>query len=112
MSDLYIGLMSGTSMDGIDAALVRFGSHALDILETHQHFYSESLGERLFAATRDSGIRSFNDVADLHRDVGSCFCDAARALMDKAHIDAAAVHAIGSNGQTVRHQPDAEDPFS
>ncbi len=112
MSDLYIGLMSGTSMDGIDAALVRFGSRTLDILETHQHFYPETLGERLFAATRDFSIRSFDDVADLHRDVGSCFCDAALALMDKATIDAAAVHAIGSHGQTVRHEPDADEPFS
>ena len=112
MNDLYIGLISGTSMDGIDAALVRFGDRSLDIIETHQHEYPQPLSERLFAAICDPAIHSTDDVADLHRDVGQCFCDAALALTRKASVDAKAVHAIGSHGQTVRHEPNAENPFS
>jgi anhydro-N-acetylmuramic acid kinase len=112
MSDLYIGLISGTSMDGIDAALVRFGDASLDILQTHAHEYPAPLRERLSAAIHDSSISKLADVASLHRDVGESFRDAAKTLLKNANVDAAAVTAIGSHGQTIRHEPNIESPFS
>jgi len=112
MSDLYIGLISGTSMDGIDAALVRFGDASLDILQTYAHEYPAPLRERLSAAIHDSSISKLADVASLHRDVGESFRDAANTLLENANIDSAAVTAIGSHGQTIRHEPDIECPFS
>ena len=112
MSDLYIGLMSGTSMDGIDAALVRFGDHSLELVETHKHDYPSSLREALLDAIHEPEIRSVDDVADLHKTVGECFRDAAVELLRKTGVDPTAVTAIGSHGQTVRHEPNADEPFS
>ncbi len=112
MTGLYIGLMSGTSMDGIDAALVRFGDASIEELTTHEHGYPDELREQLRSAITHPGLRSVDDVADLHRAVGECFRDAANALLARAGVDAAEVTAIGSHGQTVRHEPDAPDPFS
>ena len=112
MSDYYIGLISGTSMDGIDAALVDIREAAVDVLQTYEHDYPARLRRRLAAAIRDPGNRTVDDVADLHHDVGVCFRDAARALLAKSGVGAAAVAAIGSHGQTVRHEPDADPPFS
>ncbi len=112
MPDLYIGLISGTSMDGIDAALVRFGDASIESLVTHEHAYPAELRQRLLNATREPGIRTAADVADLHRDVGRSFRDAARALLAEAGVDPADVAAIGSHGQTIRHEPNAADPFS
>jgi anhydro-N-acetylmuramic acid kinase len=112
MSDLYIGLMSGTSMDGIDATLVRFGDASLEVLETHEHTYPALLRERLAEAIRLSSARSLTDIESLHRNVGLCFRDAAMSLLEKANVDQSSVMAIGSHGQTIRHEPNAPEPYS
>lgn len=112
MSKLYIGLMSGTSMDGIDAALVRFADSSLDILQTLQQDYPADLRQRLLVSRADAGLRDCDDVPDLHHDVGVCFRDAAKALLALANIDPSAIAAIGSHGQTLRHEPESAEPFS
>ena len=112
MSDLYIGLMSGTSMDGVAAALVRFGDRSLDVIATHQHDYPGPLRHALVAARSLPNLRRSEQVPDLHRLVGECFRDAALALLASAGVDAASVRAIGSHGQTLRHAPDAAEPYS
>ena len=48
---LFIGLISGTSMDGIDAALVNLGDHSCEVIAVHAHPYPEKLGNELRAAT-------------------------------------------------------------
>jgi anhydro-N-acetylmuramic acid kinase len=104
--------MSGTSMDGIDAALVRFSDSGLDILQTLQQDYPEDLRRRLILSRSDTSLRACDDVPDLHREVGICFRDAAIELLALAKTDASAITAIGSHGQTLRHEPDASEPFS
>jgi len=112
MNDVYIGLMSGTSMDGIDAALVRFGAADMEVLGTLAHPYAPSLRAQLIAARQDAGLRVPSDVPELDRAVGECFRDAANALLDATGIDPATVTGIGSHGQTLRHQPGGDRPFS
>jgi anhydro-N-acetylmuramic acid kinase len=112
MSDLYIGLMSGTSMDGIDAAIVRFGNTGMDLLATRSMPYPARLREQLLAARQDAGLRTAAEVPELDRAVGECFRDAARAVLAAAGVDAARIAAIGSHGQTLRHEPGREDPFT
>jgi len=112
MGDIYIGLISGTSMDGIDAALVNFEDSSLDVLQTHEHDYPAELRQRLSAAKLDATIRTHDDVKDLHRQVGECFRDAANALLADSGIDRLTVAAIGSHGQTIRHEPNINSPYS
>ena len=112
MGDYYIGLISGTSMDGIDAALVDLGEASVDVLQTHSHDYPAALRQELGAAALEAANRTFDDVAALHHDVGVCFRNAALMLLRQSGVDASAVVAIGSHGQTVRHEPDATEPYS
>ena len=86
MGDLYIGLISGTSMDGVDAALVRFGDRSLELLATLAYPYPEELRASLPLAMHAPGIRSAADVPDLHLGVGECFRQAASALLSKAGV--------------------------
>ena len=112
MGDYYIGLISGTSMDGIDAALVEFGQTSLEILQTRKHEYPADLRQRLCAAIREPQDCSVDDVGALDRWTGECFRDAANTLLDDAGVNACAIAAIGSHGQTLRHQPLATQPFT
>ena len=112
MAGYFIGLISGTSMDGIDAALVRFGEAEIEIAATHAHPYPAPLRERLFTLRRDASLKSLADADSLHREVGEVFAEAANALLERAGVERAAVAAIGSHGQTLRHEPNAVPPYT
>jgi anhydro-N-acetylmuramic acid kinase len=112
MSDIFVGLMSGTSMDGIDAALVEFNESSVNILGTRNFPYPATLRQQLLDAIAIPLDRDIDNVADLNRATGECFRNATVALLKKAGVDAAEVTAIGSHGQTLRHQPNAKNPFS
>lgn len=108
---LYIGLMSGTSADGIDGALVDLTDNGFRILATRCTDYSPGIKE-----TIESVIRLYPDVADdeirqLDDALGIDFARAAAALAREADPDETIV-AVGSHGQTVYHGPGDEPPRS
>jgi len=109
---IYIGLMSGTSMDGIDAALVRFGDPGVELLATHSHPYPDTLRHALGKAVMTPPDEPIADLGALDRQVGERFRDAANELLRKSGVDAAEVRAIGSHGQTVRHQPEGPHRYT
>ncbi len=102
-SDLYAGLMSGSSLDAIDAVLVRFDPGP-ELIAHHSHPLPPALVAQIDALTRpgDDELKRLG-VADV--ELGNCFADAVLALLDQAGVAASAVRAIGSHGQTVRHEP-------
>ncbi len=112
MPDHYIGLISGTSMDGIDAVLVTFGEQTVSIEHALTRAYPSSLRGALFVVTRDPDTCTVDVIGELDRHVGECFRDAVLELLEAADVKAEDVHAIGSHGQTLRHCPDAKRPFT
>lgn len=112
MPEYYIGLISGTSMDGIDAVLAQFHPSSMAIAQTRAHPYPDELRDKLVAAIREPKACGVDDIGMLDRWTGECFRDAVFALLDDAGMDAADIKAIGSHGQTLRHQPDATHPFT
>lgn len=112
MRQYYIGLNSGTSMDGIDAALVSFGNASVEIHSTHAHPYPSELRKRLITATRQPQRCTVDEIGQLDRWTGECFRDATLALLSDAAFESDMVEAIGSHGQTLRHQPEAAHPFT
>lgn len=112
MPEYYIGLMSGTSMDGIDAVLVHFDGAKLSLHTTLESRYPVALRARLLEATADPAACGIDRVGRLDREVGQCFTRAALALISKSGVAPRHIRAIGSHGQTLRHQPDAPVPYS
>ncbi len=110
---LYLGLMSGTSADGIDAALVRFpaagGCRFVDGLTAP---WEPALRERLVALGEGGRLDSLDDLGDIDARIGLAFAEAAGALLTRSGVPVSAVQAIGSHGQTVRHRPAAALPFT
>ncbi len=109
--DLYIGLMSGTSMDSIDAALVDFsGSHPV-LLSTHSHQWPETLLQALLAA-REVPDDELDTISSLDMQTADVFARACLQLLEKSSYQAQDIKAIGNHGQTIRHRPDIKNPFS
>lgn len=111
MSALYLGLISGTSADGIDAALLRFDPEPV-MLAAATRKYPSQLRERLLALTAAQAAISLDEFGALDVEVGECFADAANVLLSGQNVSAEAVAAIGSHGQTVRHRAAGRYPFS
>lgn len=112
MPDYYIGLMSGTSMDGIDAAIVSFDRSGISIAATLEKRYPDTLRRALLNAVATPIDQPIENLGSIDRQVGECFRDAAQELLNNSGIGAGDIRAIGSHGQTVRHQPDAIAPYS
>ncbi|MGR8950547.1 MAG: anhydro-N-acetylmuramic acid kinase, partial [Gammaproteobacteria bacterium] len=102
---LYVGLMSGTSMDGIDAALVDIRDCELSTIASLSVSYPNSLQKKLFAAIAPDAKFSLHDYATLDVEVGQAFASACNELLDDAGRRASDVVAIGSHGQTLQHSP-------
>lgn len=99
-------------MDGIDAAMVKFGDHQCDVLATLDSPYPDELRDALIVATQCPAECTVDTIGKLDQWVGECFRDAAIALLDQQGVAAASINAIGSHGQTLRHQPHAARPFT
>ena len=112
MTGYYIGLMSGTSMDGIDAAVVSFDKDRVELHATVNLRYPEQLRQDLITAANTPTDSPIEDLDRLDAAVGLCFRDAALEAVSASGIDASDIIAVGSHGQTVRHQPDAISPYS
>ncbi len=107
----FLGLISGTSADGIDAALVRFQPDCQLILG-RTYPWNPELRERLIALGQSMQDVSLDELGGLETRTGIAFAQAALALLQEAGIDASQVRAIGSHGQTIRHRPLAEHAFT
>ncbi|WP_029654508.1 anhydro-N-acetylmuramic acid kinase [Marinobacter daepoensis] len=108
--DLWLGLMSGTSMDAVDAALVSFDHKSLQVHHTASLPYPDQLRQRLILATRNQA--NPDELGELDSLVGQHFAEAGAALIDQSGIDPRQIRAVGSHGQTIRHQPSGNAPFS
>ncbi len=109
---IYLGLISGTSMDAIDAALVDFDAAPLSIIATSATPFEPKLKRRISALIDQAERVSLDEVGQIDVELGRAFAQAALALMQSAGISANRVTAIGSHGQTLRHRPDLGVPFT
>ena len=105
MTALFIGLISGTSVDAIDAALVSFdGESPPRLAHKRSHPYPDRLRRDIEFAVRAQAM-PFDGLGALDARIGDAFAEAAIALTEAAGIDRVSVSAIGSHGQTLGHFP-------
>ncbi len=101
---LYIGLMSGTSADGIDAALVDMQTSPPQLIATHNLAFSRELRTRIHAISLP-GHDEIDRMGELDVELGRYFARSVIDLQEKAGIAPDQITAIGSHGQTIRHRP-------
>lgn len=111
---LYVGLMSGTSMDAIDAVLAELNEQTVLPKAWHSHRIPGRLQQEL-ATLCTPGNDTIDLLGKADREMGELFADAVATLLNAAGVAPTQVSAIGSHGQTVRHRPPAADqphPFT
>lgn len=108
-----IGLMSGTSADGVDAALVEFQSaHSVSVIETEYTPFSNALRSSINELAHHPERIQQREDSPLHTELADVYANASIALLKKAGTAAHEVACIANHGQTVRHEPNANPPFS
>jgi anhydro-N-acetylmuramic acid kinase len=118
MPGLHLGLISGTSADGIDCALVRFDHAAAEaadaarLIAARSHPYPPDLRAELLEHSQADATLSLDAIGRLDHRIGIAFADAAASLMAAAGVGERDIVAVGSHGQTLRHRPTGPTPFT
>lgn len=111
MTERYIGLISGTSMDGIDAVVADFTNHSCQILAQYFAPMPAALKTRLVSLC-DSGNINITQLGSLDVELGQLFAGTCLQLLQQAQLDQQDIVAIGSHGQNVCHGPNNKPAFS
>lgn len=107
----YIGLMSGTSIDGIDAGLFEIHSAKAELIASHHEIYRKDVRQQILQLTQP-GPNEIDLLGALDGAIGEAFAQAANTLLEKTPYSAKDIVAIGSHGQTIRHRPAGHYPFT
>ena len=108
MPELYIGLMSGTSLDGVDGVLADFSNTAPNVVAHASAPFAADLKAELLALNTP-GANELHRAALAGNALMHVYSSVVRQLLERAGAAAAAVDAIGAHGQTVRHRPQEFD---
>lgn len=108
---LYLGLISGTSADGIDAVLASFDP-APRLRASLTARYPDPLRRRILDLAQGDGMIALDELGALDVEIGRAFAAAAKRLLADSSVTVSRVSAIGSHGQTVRHRPVAGTPYT
>ena len=106
----YIGVMSGTSLDGVDVALCQIDANNCKLVSSLEYPMPQELKTDIL--TMIKGKNTLEEVGKLDNRLGLLFLQAVEALLIQNNIDTSTITAIGLHGQTMWHEPNAEYPFS
>ena len=104
--DRYVGLMSGTSLDGVDAVLLEFSGDRHRMTGKAFKPFDTPLRNRLLAL-HDAQTGELHEAATTSNELAVVYAIAVRQLLEETGTAASAIQAIGCHGQTVRHRPES-----
>lgn len=110
-SDYYVGLISGTSVDGVDCVLVQFNNSGVNLVGSLMKPCPAELREKILKLCTGQQIK-LQELGEVDISLGRLFAEAVNDLLAETGVDAASVRAIGSHGQTVFHHPEGDTPFT
>ena len=110
MDELYIGVMSGTSLDGIDIALCEIKDESFELLNSEEYPFDEELKADILTAI--NGPTTLKTIGELDTRLGHLYANAINTFILTKKIRQKKIRAIGLHGQTLWHEPNSKNPFS
>ncbi len=110
-SEIFVGLMSGTSLDGVDVAIVDFAEFPPRMLHGNTIPYSVPMRQRLYELCQ-SPSTTLDNLYSLDAELGEHYAELVNQALELASVDHKHVAAIGCHGQTIRHSPGSDRPFT
>jgi anhydro-N-acetylmuramic acid kinase len=101
----YVGIMSGTSLDGVDAALISCQDEQFKLVSSHFSAYPEPIKQELLKLHQPQ-LNELEDTAIIGNKLAHLYADAVMTLLNQNRITHHQVKAIGCHGQTIRHRPE------
>ncbi len=111
MSELYIGLISGTSIDGADTVIAEFQAHRCRLVAAKTTAYPDDLKHRVHNLITGAGT-TLREIGGLDAALGTFFADCVLDLLGEAELKSREIRAIGHHGQTVHHEPQGAERFT
>ncbi len=110
MSELYIGVMSGTSLDGVDVTLCEIDSNSCKLLYSFEYPFSGELKDEILHIIANQ--TTLKEIGELHTKLGMLYGDSINSFIQQNNLDYSTITAIGLHGQTLWHAPESLYPFS
>ena len=106
----YIGIMSGTSLDGVDFALCEIDENSCNLLSAKEYEFTPQLKKEVLRAIEHKS--SLRQIGELDVKLGRMFSDLLQTFLVEHTLKPQEIHAVGLHGQTLWHNPDSNYPFS
>lgn len=110
-SGRYIGVMSGTSLDGVDVVLAAISDKFVAEQSSLSVAFPIELKKRILDICQGQ-TTTLSEIGKIDRELGSLYADAVNQLLIQTGLTSEDIIAIGCHGQTVWHEPDGEQPFT
>lgn len=110
MSELYIGVMSGTSLDGVDITLCEINQSTCKLIFSHEYRFNHDIKEEILTVI--AGTTTLEQIGSLHTKLGLLFANSVNKFIEQFNINIDNIKAIGLHGQTLWHAPHNEFPFT
>jgi len=107
---LYIGVMSGTSLDGIDIVLCEISTHSCRLIHSKEFHFPTLLKKEILQTVANT--TTLQNLGVLDHKIGLLYANCISEFIQEFHLNAQTIEAIGLHGQTLWHEPDSEFPFS
>ncbi|WP_085247620.1 anhydro-N-acetylmuramic acid kinase [Gilliamella mensalis] len=111
MQNLYVGVMSGTSMDGVDIALVNITAKNVTSIASNCYPMPAYLKQHLLTLC-ETQQTTLQNLGEIDHQIGKLFADSINQFLKDNNIDKQKIKAIGCHGQTIYHAPNGEFPFT
>ena len=110
-SSLYIGVMSGTSVDAVDVVIISLNDNSQQMIGSYSQAFDAQVREDILSLCQP-GHDEIERLGKLNTQLGIFYGESVNKCLSENHIDASEIKAIGLHGQTIRHRPNQSLPFT